>query len=401
MPTFPDHPEPDRPCPNCGGRGMRVFYDVDRVPVQSNLLMPAQAEALACPTRRLRLAHCPACGFITNTAFAFDTQQLTANYEASQGCSPTFNAFAKSLAKRWAQTYQLAGKDALEIGCGKGEFITLLCEAAGCRGVGIDPTLNPARLPNDLGGRVRFIADFYSDKYAGLPADFVCCRHTLEHIPETAAFLGMIRRAIGGRPKVIVGFETPDTLRILREGAFWDLYYEHCSYFTAGSLARLFRAQGFDLLDLRREFDGQYLVLDARPVAGATKATLPEEEDLRITADAVSTFASACAARITRWRGVIDDARAAGRRVVLWGSGSKAVGFLTTLGASFDEVPYVVDINPHKHDTHLPGTGQRIVAPQTLAAYRPDVVIAMNPVYRAEIARDLEGLGVRAELLTL
>ena len=33
--------------------------------------------------------------------------------------------------------------------------------------------------------------------------------------------------------------------------------------------------------------------------------------------------------------------------------------------------------------------------------YNPDVVIAMNPVYRAEIAADLARLGVAAELLTL
>ena len=380
---------------------MRVFYDVDRVPVQSNLLMRTQAAALACPTRRLRLAHCPACGFITNAAFAFDTQELSANHEASQGYSPTFNAFAKSLAKRWAATHQLAGKDALEIGCGKGEFISLLCDVAGCRGFGIDPTLDPARLPDDLGGRVRFIADLYSEKYADLPADFICCRHTLEHIPATAAFVGMIRRAIGPREGVVVGFEVPDTLRVLREGAFWDLYYEHCSYFTAGSLARLFRAQGFDVLDVRREFDEQYLVLDARPAADTPTPALPAGKDLRITADAVGGFPAACAARIARWRMVIDDARAAGRRVALWGSGSKAVGFLSTLRASVDDVPYVVDLNPRKHDTHLPGTGQRIVAPQALTSYRPDVVIAMNPVYRDEIAQDLVGLGVRAELVTL
>jgi hypothetical protein len=61
----------------------------------------------------------------------------------------------------------------------------------------------------------------------------------------------------------------------------------------------------------------------------------------------------------------------------------------------------VVDINPHKHGTYLPGGGQQIVAPQTLREYRPDVVIAMNPVYREEIAADLGRLGVRAELLTL
>ena len=32
----------------------------------------------------------------------------------------------------------------LEIGCGRGEFLALLCAEAGCRGVGCDPAWNPA-----------------------------------------------------------------------------------------------------------------------------------------------------------------------------------------------------------------------------------------------------------------
>ena len=39
--------------------------------------------------------------------------------------------------------------------------------------------------------------------------------------------------------------------RVLEEGAFWDIYYEHCSYFTLGSHARLFRRAGLDVTDLR------------------------------------------------------------------------------------------------------------------------------------------------------
>ena len=44
----------------------------------------------------------------------------------------------------------------------------------------------------------------------------------------------------------MVFFELPDTERVLTEAAFWDIYYEHCSYFTPGSLARLFRRTGFE-----------------------------------------------------------------------------------------------------------------------------------------------------------
>ena len=93
-------------------------------------------------------------------------------------------------------------------------------------------------------------------------------------------------------------------------------------------------------------------------------------------------------------------ARANNQRVVLWGGGSKAVAFLTTLGIR-DEIQYAVDINPHKHGAYLAGTGQEVVAPAFLRSYRPDLVIIMNPVYVDEITRDLAAMGLQPEIVAV
>jgi hypothetical protein len=47
----------------------------------------------------------------------------------------------------------------------------------------------------------------------------------------------------------------------------------------------------------------------------------------------------------------------------------------------------------------MAGTGQQIVAPEFLQEYRPDLVIAMNPVYLEEIGVQLSALGVSTELV--
>ncbi len=82
-----------------------------------------------------------------------------------------------------------------------------------------------------------------------------------------------------------------------------------------------------------------------------------------------------------------------GQRAVVWGSGSKAVSYLTTLGIT-DELEYVVDVNPHKYGKFLAGTGHEIVAPKFLVEYQPDVVIVMNPVYCEEIGASLKVMGL-------
>jgi hypothetical protein len=85
--------------------------------------------------------------------------------------------------------------------------------------------------------------------------------------------------------------------------------------------------------------------------------------------------------------------RAAGRRTVLWGAGSKAVAFATTLGLG-EELDFAVDISPPRHGTFITGTGHAISSPTRLQADRPDNVVIMSPIYRDEIAADLAAMGL-------
>jgi len=385
-------------CPACAGAQAQVFYEVRGVPTQSNRLLVSLEHARGVTTGDLRLAACRGCGLVWNEAFDPDLVEDGAVYEATQGHSPEFVAAATALARGWADRYRLEGKTIVEIGCGDGEFLALLCRTAGARGIGFDPLLDPSRVP--AGPGLTYVRDAFGDRSVELPADFVCCRHTLEHIADPAAFVQALRRSIGRRAETIVAFEVPDVVRILREGAFWDIYYEHCSYWSPGSIARLFRATGFDVVALRHEYSGQYVVIEGQPARGGTPTRLHLEEDPEALGAAVANFASTVSEQVSRWNRRLDELLAAGRRLALWGSGSKAVGFLTAIERG-GEIAYVVDINPRKQGTYLPKTAQEIVPPTFLQHYRPDTVIVMNPVYRAEISRTLDQLDLSPTLLTL
>ncbi len=251
-------------CRNCEATELEEFYEVHGIPVHSTILMQTRQEALDYPKGDLRLAFCKSCGFIQNNLFDPSVHEYSPRCEESQGFSATFNKFAEEVAQGYIERYGLQDKSVLEIGCGKGDFLVLLCQMAQCDGIGIDPSFRTDRWDAEQARRIRFIQDFYSEAYSHLQADFVCCRHTLEHIQPTLEFVRMIRRSIGDRKETIVAFELPDIARVLKEQAFWDVYYEHCSYFSLGSLARLFRASGLQPLLLDTVFDGQYLLIDAR-----------------------------------------------------------------------------------------------------------------------------------------
>lgn len=385
-------------CPSCSNGAMTIFYKFEGAPVHSVLLMRTREQALGYPKGNIALGFCGSCGFISNTSYDPGLQEYSPRCEETQGFSETYSRFARDLAAGLIQKHGLRNKDIIEIGCGKGEFLSMLCEMGGNRGVGFDPAYVKGR--NRESENLTFINDFYSEKYSGHNGDFVICKMTLEHIGDTGAFLSTLRKAIGGKTETVIFFQVPDVTRILSDLAFWDIYYEHCSYFSPGSLGRLFRNSGFDVIDIRKDFDGQYLLLEARPSKGSPSPPLPVEEGLDDLRLRVNHFMENGVQKISLWKHKLREFNKTGYRTALWGSGSKGVAFLTTLGIT-DEVKYVVDINPYRKGTFMAGTGHEIVSPDFLKYYKPDAVIVMNPVYLEEIERDIRSMDMPAEVLTV
>jgi SAM-dependent methyltransferase len=382
-------------CPACHHGKLTTFYRLDDIPVHSCLLLPTGQEALDFPRAELELAVCPVCGFITNTRFDSRWTAYAPEYEDQQSFSPTFNRFAHSLAQRLIDRYSLHQKDIVEIGCGKGDFLRLLCKQGDNRGVGIDPSVAPDRLQDASDVRIQWVAEYFNHGHARFPADFICCRHTLEHIYEVSDFLHTLRQVIAGR-RIPVVFEVPDSTRVLEECAFEDIYYEHCSYFTPGSLARLFGRNGFQVTDLYRAYDDQYLLIVAMPVDQEVGSVLPLEESPEKTVAAAKRFRIAIDAKRQAWQSVMG----CGQRLVLWGSGSKCVSLLSSLDADTDSIR-VVDINPYRHGKFIAGSGLEIMPPEFLLQFQPQQVIAMNRIYTGEIGEMLKQLGISTKLTAL
>jgi SAM-dependent methyltransferase len=385
-------------CPVCGGEHIRMFYALDRVPAHSCLMLSTKEAARKCATGDIRLGFCAGCGFISNYGFGVMEGVYGQDYEATQGFSPTFSRYVDDLARRLVEDFGLRGKRILEIGCGKGQFIVAMCEAGMSGGIGIDPSYVPGRMNSEALAKIEFIADFYDERYGDLEADVICCRHTLEHIARPREMVQLAADHARGGPGRLVFFDVPDTRRVLLEGAFWDIYHEHCSYFTGVSLGALFSAAGLQVEKVWREYDEQYLLLVASSRKGHGAVAPAMEREVAELMGMVEKFSARCGRAVGQWKARIGGLARASQRVVLWGSGSKAVAFLNTLRLE-EEIEWVVDINPHREGKFLAGTGQQIVAPGFLKDYRPDVVVVMNPVYREEIVRQLGSMGLSPQVM--
>ena len=385
------------PCPACEGSRSRVFFELGPVPVNCISLCPTPQEAERCPRGSIQLAFCADCGAIYNQAFNSQLLDYDRRYDNSLHFSPSFQRYAEELAERLIARYDLHNKDVIEVGCGKGEFLALLCSRGANRGLGFDPAYEPGRVDTRVGEGFRVIPDYYSERYTEYPADFLCCRHVLEHIITPRSFLGDIRHALRNRTTCAVFFEVPSAGAVFEGMGIWDIIYEHCFYYNPGSLERLFTECGFKVFATYDSFQGQYLCLEARAAIGAGAAECSRANSWeRASFGTLERFGDDYCRRKQYWHEQLETLASAGKRVVVWGSGAKGATFLNAL-REVSRIEYVVDMNPYKQGMFVPGTGQEVVAPQFLQRYAPDLVLITNRNYESEIRREVTELGLRPD----
>lgn len=384
-------------CPVCNSTEVEIFFEMNDIPVHCNILLETHEQAINAPRGNMKLGFCHTCGHLYNYAFDPSLMVYTEAYENSLHFSPRFQHYAESLAKDLIAEHGLHNKDIIEIGCGKGDFLKLICDLGNNRGYGFDASFEPELLaPSANNERFIVIQDFYSAKYSQYNADFVCCRHVLEHIQHPNTFIDDVRIAIGNRQQAVVYFEVPNALWTLEDLGIWDLIYEHCSYFTAHSLARVFQQNGFTVHRLTEHYQRQFLGIELtlknasvewqpdRPVASLSKL--------------VHAFGANYSSKVEAWKEALQSFTRQGKKVVVWGGGSKGITFLNVL-KPFSPVEFMVDINPRKQGMFVAGSGQQVIGPEMLGDYQPEVVIVMNPIYRDEIRGMLEARNIRADVL--
>jgi len=362
-------------CPVCGSAVERAFLRRKGVPVHQNLLMDNAASARAVARGDLELAACDACGFVFNSAFDQAKMAYGERYENTQDCSPAFAAHMDKLALEIARDLP-AGAAIVEIGCGKGSFLRALLRAApGARGTGFDPSyVGPE---TDCDGRARFERRFFDEHAHVERVDAVVCRHVIEHIPEPVKLLDGLRRM----PITRMYFETPCVNWILRNRVIWDVFYEHCSYFSPGSLTTAFERAGFTTTRVRHVFAGQYLWAEAG--AARAPASAPASGRAGETPALARAFGGAYDGLVDDWQQRIAALGARGK-IAAWGAGAKGVTLANVVDPARTLLECIIDLNPGKQGRFVPGTGHPIVSPQDAVARGVRTALLMNPNYRQE-----------------
>lgn len=340
---------------------LQELYRAEQLPVFQNRMFRSRKEAVACPKGDVRLVRDQQTGLIFNAAFQPELMQYDADYQNEQATSSIFRAHLAEISAIISKHF--SGQTLIEVGCGKGYFLEHL-QAQGFSITGFDPTYE---------GQSEKIVKAYFSPGIGLSADAIILRHVLEHIPDPLAFLKSILLANRGQGRIYI--EVPCFDWIVRNRAWFDIFFEHVNYFRLSDFDRLFGK----VIEAGHAFGGQYLYVLA-DLASLREPVLAEGDDFKFPEDFLAT--------VSAYAENINKSRALGRKqVVVWGGASKGVIFSLFMQRAGVDIDYVIDINPAKQGKYLGATGYKVSAPDEVVpelASDADIFV-MNGNYLPEI----------------
>jgi SAM-dependent methyltransferase len=348
-------------CRACGNR----FYDEPLLRLRN---MPRSAQHLPAAEALKEdrgvdvvIAQCAGCGLIQhcNEPVPYYRDVIRAS-----AFSPEMRNYREKQFGDFVKAYSLKGKKILEVGCGRGEYLSVM-NSTGADAYGIENDAASVSECKEAGLKAqKLFIDSSSVSIDNAPFDAFYILNYIEHLPDIRTVLGGLARNLTGGATGLI--EVPNFDMMLRTGMFSEFISDHIFYFTKDTLSRTLGMNGFEVLRCSEVWHDYILSAEVRK---------REKPDL-------SGFELKRAGLRNELQAYISEYGIG--RVAIWGAGHQALANISLLGLS-SGVRYVVDSAPFKQGRYTPATHVRIVPPDTLLTEPVDAVIVMAASYSDEV----------------
>lgn len=353
-------------CRLCGEGQLKEILVMENAPRNISRLLTNDEISLDTPIT-LRVYQCRACGHVQLLEELEDTYYDS--YLMTVSHSPQMQAYQQQQAYDFVSQFKLAEKKVIEVGCGDGNYLNYLAEA-GADVVGLEPSQRFRELAKQRGFKVLAGYVGRDHQVEGTPYDGFVTRQVLEHVPDPNDFLLGIRSTLAHDAVGLV--EVPSLEQAVERQRFYDFFRDHVSYFSAHTLRLVLERNGFDVLDISRGMNGEYLVAFVRIIPSLN----------------LDPMRSAIFATRTGIHDFVETLCAQAKRVAFWGAGGKGIAVLAITGVK--NVAYVIDSDPFKQGHFTPVSHLLVMAPSALKTDPVDAVVVTALAYRYEIINQLQ-----------
>ncbi len=314
----------------------------------------------------LEVCQCSGCGLVqlSNDPVPYYKEVIRA-----ASISKEMNDFRRVQFNNFVKKYSLKGKKVIEIGCGCGEYLSIM-QQTGTEAYGLEQSAESVNLcvKNGLNVSKGFI-ESDAIKLIGAPFDAFFILNFLEHLPDPNSTLQGIRNNLSNGAVGLI--EVPNFDMILRKKLFSEFIGDHLFYFTRETLISALRQNCFEIIECTEVWHDYIISAIVRK---------RERQDL-------SQFYKSQ----TRLKNEIDEyvRRFKGKKIAIWGAGHQALAIISLINLA-GKIKYVVDSAPFKQGKYTPATHIPIVAPDALDSDPVAAVIVMAASYSDEVARIIQ-----------
>ncbi len=314
----------------------------------------------------LTVCQCSACGLVQ---LANDPVPYYREVIRATAVSKDMTDYRLGQFKTFVDTYDLRGKKAIEVGCGRGEYLSILQEMdLEVYGLEYAEPAVGACFAKGMNVERGFI-NAKDTKLQNAPFDSFFILNFFEHLPDPNKTLqGLYHNLRDGAVGII---EVPNFDMMLKKKLFSEFIGDHLFYFTKGTLRTTLERNGFEVIQ-SDEVWFDYII--------STVVRKRTPVDLSCFIDCREKLK----ADLGRYLDQFNK-----RHVAVWGAGHQALAVIALTGIK-DKIAYVIDSAPFKQGKYTPGSHIPIVSPDVLSEKRIDCVIIMAAGYSDEVAKILQ-----------
>ncbi len=384
-------------CQGCGNPLSHSLVDLGLQPLVNAYLPPDRADVPE-PVYPLHAWVCDSC-LLVQVNQVLPPERIFSDYAYFSSYSDSWLAHARAYAEAMVARFGLgAGSRIAEIASNDGYLLQYFLER-GLDAYGIEPAANVAQVAIERGvpTEIAFFGEATARRLAeaGRTADLLAAKNVLAHVPDVNDFVRGVRILL--KPDGVFTVEFPHLLNLLREVQFDTIYHEHFTYLSLLAVRTLFERHGLRIFDVEKQstHGGSLRVYAAHEEAGRVAEprvaeVLGEEIDAGLDRpEGYGGFEAKVRAVRDGLLAFLARARAEGRTIAGYGAAAKGNTLFNYCGITAADISLVVDRNPVKQGTLLPGSHIPVRPVEALIEARPDYVLIIPWNLEAEIVAQL------------
>jgi len=314
----------------------------------------------------MKIYQCSGCGLVqlNSEPVSYYKQVIRASSVSAEMKDFRIKQFTNFLKK-----YSLIGKKVIEIGTGKGEYLTLI-KKCGVKAYGLEYSQESVDFCNNNGLNVyKGYLNNANVKLKNTPFDAFFILNFLEHLPDPNSVLKGIYNNLTVDGVGLV--EVPNFDMILRKNLFSEFIADHLFYFTKETLSSTLTINGFEIIGCEEIFHDYIISAIVKKRQRLDISHFYSQQD-KIKKDIyryISKFKK--------------------KKVAIWGAGHQALAIMSLVSLT-DKIRYVVDSALFKQGCYTPVTHLLIVSPDALKTNQIEAIIVIAGGYSDEVVKTIQ-----------